>query len=177
MYMNQALFARMYNEKNRENFNPVYFERSNQEIMDCAKKVIMSCEKDDYFTLKVMSMREIYNYEEIYNLLHDYAESRKKKNSKVDNIYDYINIKDSDIMLLEVKYLVRHNGTEKQEVEVKDENGKVIRKEAIDVKDPYTMLTDLIALPRFVKKYYFRLLTEAPITMQTLEDPARNLIR
>lgn len=157
MNMNQALFARMYNDQHREQFNPVYFERENQEIMDCVKKVILSCEKDEYFTLKVKSMREIYDYEEIYNLLRDHAETRKKKNAKVDNIFDYINIKDSDIMLLEVKYFVRHNGTEKQEKEIKDENGKVLRKEAIDVKDPYTILTNYIALPRFVNKYYFRL--------------------
>ena len=157
MEMNQALFARQYNEKHREQFNPVYFQRENQEIMDSIKKVVLSCEKDEYFTLQVKSIREIYDYEEIYNLLRDHAESRKKKNAKVDNIFDYINIKDSDIMLLEVKYFVRHNGTEKQEVEVKDEEGKVIRKEAIDVKDPYTILTNLIALPRFVNKYYFRL--------------------
>ena len=157
MNMNQAKFARMYNETHREQFNPVYFERQNQEIMDSIKKVILSCEKDEYFTLKVKSMREIYDYEEIYNLLRDRAETRKKKNAKVDNIFDYINIKDSDIMLLEVKYFVRHNGTEKQEHEIKDENGKVIKKEAIDVKDPYTILTNLIALPRFVNKYYFRL--------------------
>lgn len=155
--MNQALFARMYNDKYREQFNPVYFQRDNQEIMDSIKKVVLSCEKDEYFTLKVKSIREIYDYEEIYNLLREHAETRKKKNAKVDNIFDYINIKDSDIMLLEVKYFVRHNGTEKQEVEVRDEEGKVIRKEAIDVKDPYTILTNLIALPRFVNKYYFRL--------------------
>lgn len=153
----QAQFARMYNEQHREEFNPVYFQRDNQDIMDCVKKVVLSCEKDEYFTLRVESMREIYNYEEIYNLLRDYTESRKKKNVKVENPFDYISIKDSDLMLLEVKYFVRHNGTEKQEVEIKDENGKVIKKEAIDVKDPWTILTVYIALPRFVKKYYFRL--------------------
>ncbi len=155
--MNQAKFARMYNDKHREQFNPIYFQRENQEIMDSIKKVVLSCEKDEYFTLQVKSIREIYNYEEIYNLLREHAETRKKKNAKVDNIFDYINIKDSDIMLLEVKYFVRHNGTEKQEVEVRDNEGKVIRKEAVDVKDPYTILTNLIALPRFVNKYYFRL--------------------
>jgi len=155
--MNQAKFARMYNDKHREQFNPIYFQRENQEIMDSIKKVVLSCEKDEYFTLQVKSIREIYNYEEIYNLLREHAETRKKKNAKVDNIFDYINIKDSDIMLLEVKYFVRHNGTEKQEVEVRDNEGKVVRKEAIDVKDPYTILTNLIALPRFVNKYYFRL--------------------
>lgn len=151
--MTQAKFIRMYNETHREQFNPVYFERNNQDIMDCVKKVILSCERERYFTLKVLSMREIYNYEEIYNMLHTYASTRVRKNSKAENPYDYIEIKDSDIMLLEVRYFIRHNGIEKQEVPKADGTGK----ESIDVRDPYTELQVLIALPRFVNNYYFRL--------------------
>lgn len=152
----QAQFLREYNDRNREHFNPELFKRENQDIMDCMKKVIMSCEKDKYFTLQVKSIREIYDYEEIYNMLRNYQEGRKKKNSAVENPYDYINIRDSDIMLLEVKYFVRHNGTEKQEKEIKEPDGTK-HKQTVDVKDPYTILTVLIALPRFVNKYYFRL--------------------
>jgi len=152
--MTQAQFIRLYNDTHREQFNPVYFERNNQEIMDCVKKVILSCERERYFTLKVLSMREIYNYEEIYNMLHTYTSSRVRKNAKAENPYDYIEIKDSDIMLLEVRYFIRHNGTEKQEVPKTDGTPG---KESIDVKDPYTELQVLIALPRFVNKYYFRL--------------------
>ena len=152
--MTQAQFIRLYNETHREQFNPVYFERNNQEIMDCVKKVILSCERERYFTLKVLSMREIYNYEEIYNMLHAYTSTRARKNSKAENPYDYIEIKDSDIMLLEVRYFIRHNGTEKQEVPKDDGTSG---KKSIDVKDPYTELQVLIALPRFVNSYYFRL--------------------
>jgi hypothetical protein len=144
----QAQFMRMYNETHREKFNPLFFQRSNQEIMDCMKKVILSCERDKYFTLKVLDMREIYDYEEIYNILKNHDEKRRKKNSKADNPYDYIDVKDSDIMLLEVKYFIRHNGTELQ----KDDAGN-----DIVVNNPCEILTVLIALPRFSKKYYFRL--------------------
>lgn len=143
----QSQFMRLYNETHRENFNPIYFQRLNQDIMDCMKKVILSCEKDKYFTLKVLDMREIYNYEEIINLLRDYEESNRKKGSKAENPYDYIDIKDSDIMLLEVKYFIRHNGTETMEINGKEEI----------VKNPWEILTVFIALPRFTKKYYFRL--------------------
>ena len=152
--LTQAGFIRMYNDTHREQFNPVYFERNNQDIMDCVKKVILSCERERYFTLKVLSMREIYNYEEIYNMLHTYTSTRARKNSKAENPYDYIEIKDSDIMLLEVRYFIRHNGTEKQEVPKADGSQG---KESIDVKDPYTELQVLIALPRFMNNYYFRL--------------------
>ena len=152
----QSEFIRKYNEKYREEFNPVYFERNNQDTIDCMTKVIYSCERDKYFTLKVKSIKVIYDYEEIYNILRAYQESHKKKNVIVENQYDYINIKDSEIMLIIVKYFIRHNGIEKQEVEVVQEDGTK-KKETIDVKDPYTILTVPIALPKFVNKYYFKL--------------------
>lgn len=146
-FITQSQFMRLYNESHREQFNEAFFQRSNQEIMDCVKKVILSCERDKYFTLKVLEMREVYDYEEIYNLLKNHEESRRKKNSKSDNPYDYINIKDSDIMLLEVKYFIRHNGSEIQPIDGVDQV----------VTNPWDIMTVLIALPRFTKKYYFRL--------------------
>ena len=147
MEMTQAQFMRLYNENHREEFNPVFFQRSNQDIMDCVKKIILSCERDKYFTLKVLNMREIYDYEEIINLLKDHFDRRKKPNSKEENPYDYINIRDSDIMLLEVTWFISHNGTEIQKIDDKDQI----------VVNPYDIMTVLIALPRFVKKYYLRL--------------------
>ena len=83
MEITQSQFMRLYNETHREQFNPIFFQRSNQEIMDCMKKVILSCERDKYFTLKVLDMREIYDYEEIINLLRDYEDRNKKKSSKI----------------------------------------------------------------------------------------------
>lgn len=145
MEMTQSQFMRLYNDAHREQFNPIFFQRSNNEIMDCMKKVILSCERDKYFTLKVLDMKEIYDYEEIINLLRDYEDRNKKKSSKSENPYDYIDVKDSDIMLLEVKYLIRHNGTE-----IDQDTNQVIC-------NPWEVLTVLIVLPRFTKKYYFRL--------------------
>lgn len=145
MELTQSQFMRLYNDTHREQFNPIFFERKNSEIMDCVKKVILSCERDKYFTLKVLGMKEIYDYEEIINLLRDYEDKNRKKSSKAENPYDYIDIKDSDIMLLEVKYFIRHNGTE-----INQETNEVIC-------NPWEILTVLIVLPRFTKKYYFRL--------------------
>lgn len=147
MEMTQAQFMRLYNENHREEFNPIFFQRSNQDIMDAVKKIIMSCERDKYFTLKVLNMREIYDYEEIINLLKDHVDKRRKPNSKEDNPYDFINIRDSDIMLLEVTWFIRHNGTEIQKIDDKDQV----------VVNPYDIMTVLIALPRFTRKYYLRL--------------------
>lgn len=145
----QAHFIRKFNEKYREDFNDKLFERSDLEMIESFKQIIMSCERDKYFTLKVLSIRVITNYEDIYNALWEYENNKiKDKNKKLkENVYDYIDIRDSDIMLMEVKYHIRHNGTEKRETK----NG------TIDVTNPEQILTVLIALPRFVRKYYFKL--------------------
>lgn len=147
IFFNQSQFMRNYNETHRQEFNPEYFERSNEEIIEAIKKIAYSIEKDRYFTLKVLETRVIYDYEEIYNMLYDHEEKRRKKSSKYDNPYSFIDINDSDIMLLEIKYLVRHNGKERQEID----------KEIVEVENPYEIMQVLIALPRFVRKYYFRL--------------------
>lgn len=145
--MTQPEFMRMYNEGHREKFNPNLFIRNNEDIIDAVSKIIYSCERDKYFTLKVMSIRPIMNYEDIYNALRQHEEKRRKEGDRSENQFDFINIKDSDIMLLEVKYLIRHNGTEKQKID-----GKMV-----DVVNPEQILEVLIALPRFVNGYYFRL--------------------
>ena len=145
--LTQAQYMRRYNETHREEFNPAYFERSNKDIMNCMKKIILSCERDKYFTVKVLDMREVYNYEEIINLLRDHEEKRRKKGSKDENPYDFININESDIMLLQVKYFIRHNGYETQKIDNVDTL----------VKDPWEILDVLIVLPRYTRKYYFKL--------------------
>ena len=143
----QAQFMRLYNETHRENFNEELFQRSNQDIMNCMKKIILSCERDKYFTLKVLSMKEYYNYEEIINILKDHLDKNRKKNSKVENPYDYISINDSDFMLLEVKWFIRHNGEEIWKVDDVDQI----------VVNPWDIMTVYIILPRFTRKYYLRL--------------------
>ena len=146
-YLTQAQFIREYNDKNREQFNEEFFTRSNQDIMNCLKKVILSCEKDKYFTLKVLDMKEIYSYEEIIDLLKQHEDKKKKKNSKAENPYDYINIRDSSLMMLQVKYFIRNNGSEIQKIDGEDRV----------VYHPWEIMEVLLLLPRFVKKYYFKL--------------------
>lgn len=147
MDLNQAAFMRKFNEENREQFNPKLFERRNENIIEAVSKIIYSCERDKYFTLRVLSITPITEYETIYNTLREHEENRRKKGDKTINPYDLINIKDSKIMLLKVKYFIRHNGNEKQKID-----GKMV-----DVSNPEDILEVLIALPRFVKKYYFYL--------------------
>lgn len=147
MNMNQDQFMRMFNETHREEFTPDLFKRENEDMIRAIEDVIRSCEKDKYFTLKLLSFNVIYNYEEIYNTLRNHEEKRRKKNSKVENSYDFINIKDTDMILVKIEWLVRHNGIERIE-----DDGKTK-----EVVNPEEIMEVLIALPRFTKGYYFKL--------------------
>ena len=81
--MCQAEFIRQFNDENRPEFNPKLFERNNQDILDAVSKVILSCERDKYFTLKVLSIRSIMDYEEIYDMLREHEDNRKRKGQKM----------------------------------------------------------------------------------------------
>lgn len=145
--MNQSEFMRKFNETHREQFEPELFKRDNEDIIRSIEQVVRSCERDKYFTLKLLSFDVIWNYEDIINTLRAHEEKRRKKNSKTENSYDFINIKDTDMMLVKIEWLVRHNGLERQEIDGK----------TIEVMNPEEVMEVLIALPRFTKGYYFRL--------------------
>lgn len=138
---NPDAFIHDYNQANREDFNPLLFQRDDQESIRQLENVILSCQRDRYFTLKVASFRVIDDYEEIQRTLWEHEESRKKPNDKkFENPYDYINLKDSDIILLEVNYFIRINAN------------PVLKPEERE-----STMTVYIAIPRFVDKYYFRI--------------------
>ena len=147
MLYTQAQMMREFNDASREQFNPNLFERNDDDIVEAIRAVIESCQRDKYYTLKLLSFDVIKDYEEIYNTLRNHEEKRRKKNSKVENTYDFINIRDTDMFLIKINWLIRHNGLERQEI-----NGKTI-----EVVNPEEVMEVLIALPRFVKKYYFKL--------------------
>lgn len=146
-YINQAQFMRQFNETHREHFEPELFQRDNEDLVKSIERVVRSCERDKYFTLKLLSFNVIYDYEEMFNTLRAHEEKRRRKNNKLENIYDFINIKDTDMILVKLEWLVRHNGIERIE-----EDGKTT-----EVVNPEEILEVLIALPRFTKGYYFRL--------------------
>lgn len=149
----QAEFMRNFNDKYREKFNDKLFQRNDQDTIDAIIKVLKSCEINKYFTLHLLKYDVITNYEDIYNTLREHEENRKKRNSKVENMYDFINIKDSDILLLRVYWLCRHNDLEKQEVR----DPSTGKSKTIVVSNPEEVVEVLIAIPRFVRKYYFRI--------------------
>lgn len=141
--MNQSKAMRLFNEKYREDFNPELFKRSEDDIIEELKKVILSCQRDRSFIIRVDGFRVIEDYDEINDILYKYEEEQKSKSKgkKKDNVYEYINLKDSDIKLLLVDYyLEAKNDRPETEKELK-----------------HTNLTVIIAVPRVVNKYYFRI--------------------
>ena len=142
-------FMYEYNDKNRPQFNDYWFTRSDDSIIENIEQIILSCQRDKYFMLKVLNFEVIKDYAEIQQILYDYYAVRSKKNGKkIDNPYDFIDLRDSDIMLLKVKYYIKLNLPE-DKIRVDTKTGKQEQSEGeVDV---------LIMLPRYVNKYYFRI--------------------
>lgn len=121
-----------FNDKYRLKFNPDLFVDSDVGIIDEVKKVILSCERNTFFTIKVEGFDVIEDYTTIMKTLFEYEELHGYKNKSKENVYSYINLKDSDVRLLVVKYYIA-------------------------IKDQEEHITVLIAIPRTVDRYYFRI--------------------
>ena len=136
--MNQQQFIRQFNDANRRSFNDKLFERNDDEIIEELKKVILSCERHKYFTLKVQKFTVIEDYPTIIRMLREQENIKSDSKDKDFNKYDYIALKDSDIKLLVVDYFIKV---------------KYPKKEGQGEKN----LRVLIMVPRFVDKYYFKI--------------------
>ena len=134
--MNQREVIARFNRATRAEFNPEFFKRDEDEIIQELINVIRSCERDnEYFTIKLDSYRVVDDYDEVNSILYNYYESlskNKPKSKKRDNQYECINLNESDIRLLIVRYYLRDKTAE----------------DYLDV---------IICVPRVIDKYYFRI--------------------
>lgn len=158
MKQSEAIYR--FNDHARPKFNDELFTRSDDDIINALKNVILSCERDSTFTIKVLDFEVIEGYDEINYILYKYQSAIiNKKNpqeeiengtepteiqnnnssskKKKDNQFDYINLKDSDIKLIKVTYFIQ-----------------IVEKKDGLVNDTVVVY---IAIPRIVDKYYFRL--------------------
>ena len=94
-YPNQAAFIRDFNDEKREQFNPLFFYRSDDDIIIELQKVILSCQRDKHFLIQVESFEVIDDYEEILEELRIDEMNRNPKDK--DNKYNYLLLKDSKI--------------------------------------------------------------------------------
>ena len=137
--MNQREFIRKFNDENRESFNDELFDRSDDEIIEELKKVILSCERHKYFTLKVQQFTVIDDYATIISMLREQEAIKSDSKDKEFNKYDYIALNDSAVRLLVVDYFIQVKFPKKESAREK-------------------VLRVLILVPKFVDKYYFKIL-------------------
>lgn len=120
----------------RPRMNPKLFERSDDEVITQLIDAIKSCERTGaHFSIQVKGFDVIDDFDQINKILYDYYERAyrsKTKAKRKDNRYEFINLNESDIRLVIVHYLIAD----------KD------RQEDLDV---------IIAVPRIIDKYYFKI--------------------
>lgn len=120
-----------FNDTHRTKFNPKLFESPDEGIIEALKNVILSCQRDTFFTVRVEGFDVIEDYAQIIDILKE-KEKAATKNNMRENVYEYINLKSTAMRLLVVHYYIA----------IKDESKYV---------DAY------IGVPRVVDKYYFRI--------------------
>lgn len=141
--MNQREFIRKYNDEHREQFNEKLFVRDSDRFIEALKKVILSCERDNYFILKVQKFTVVESYEEIIRLLREQESIKSDSKDKSVNRYDYLAVSESDIKLLVVDWYMWVPNPKK------DKNGN---------EGPHDKtMRVLIMVPRYVEGYYLRL--------------------
>lgn len=152
--MNQSEMIYDYNLNNRPKFNRELFVRNDNDIINAIKDVIYSCQRESTFVIKVLEFEVIDNYDDVNHILWAYEDSMLNKSKdpsedlqnrqrtttangkKQDNQYDFINLKDSDIKIIRVKYYI----------------GITEKKGYVD-----DTMTVYIAIPRIVDNFYFRI--------------------
>lgn len=120
----------------RPRMNSKLFERSDEEVITQLIDAIKSCERTGaHFSIQVKGFDVIDDFDQINRILYEYYERAyrsKTKAKRKDNRYEFINLNESDIRLVIVHYLIAD----------KD------RQEDLDV---------IIAVPRIIDKYYFKI--------------------
>lgn len=142
-----------YSKTHREPFNEELFVRSEYDIIEDVKKIILSVASPsnvntngEKMFIGINYFRTIDDYREVQNILYELESKEKRRNKRIDyNIHDYINLKDSDIILLEVNYHLEVNGN------------------ALD-NSVY------IDIPKVINKYYFRLSGTVYSTLYQIAD-------
>lgn len=134
--MNQREMISNFIDHSKMKMNPELFERSDDEVMSQLIDAIKSCERTGaYFSIQVKGFTVVDDYDEINRILYEYYERayrNKTRAKRKDNRYEFINLQESDIRLLIVHYLIAD----------KD------RQQDLDV---------IIAVPKIIDKYYFRI--------------------
>ena len=151
--INQSQFIRQFTDKHREQFNDELFVRDEDQIIEELKKVILSCQRDKAFTIRVDKFTVVDDYNEIQRILYEYDLSKAKKGATVST---YLSLKESDVKLLIVDYFIAVHNT--------DDPSKASKN-----------LRVIIEVPRVIDKYYFNIYGKRySATFQILESTYNN---
>ena len=151
--LNQAKIVSMYSEKYGMHFNPDLFIKDEHEVVEYLKKIILSCQRNRVFVIKVIGFKVIDSIQEIKKAIIEYDREkfeRKNRNSKVHKVfdesrYDVIDLKESEIILLCVRYYV-----------------------SINYESEY--FTVIIKIPKVVDKYYLKLYGKYYVAFNQIVD-------
>lgn len=131
----QSNLIKDFNREHKYKFDPRNFEKTDNELISCMIDNIMSLQRDQNFTIKVISIDVIKDYDTINKILKSFIYTKSFNSSNMPT-FDKINLKKSDYYLMLVRYFIKVNT-------LNDNRSKII-----DVP---------ILLPKIVNKYYFRL--------------------
>lgn len=142
----QDCILRKYGEDCRPPFNDKFFTRTDNDVIIELEKVILSWQKSKYFTIKVLSFHVETSHIKIEEMLRNHNNERNKNKSSSKkrgeiNDSEYINLKDSDVMLLVVNYYI----------EVFNKTGPNKDRETSKT------LQVLILVPRIVDQYFLHI--------------------
>lgn len=142
-----------YSKTHREQFNDELFVRSEYNIIEDIKKVIMSVASPTNVNTEYKQLfigvnyfRVIDDYREVMKIIYELESDENRRNKRIEyNIHDYINLKESDIIILEVNYHLELNG-EQSNVSV------------------------YIDIPKVINKYYFKISGTVYSTLYQIAD-------
>lgn len=142
-----------YSDTHREQFNDELFVRSEYDIIEAVKKIILSVASPTNINVEGKQMfiginyfRVIDNYREVQKIIYELESDENRRNKRIEyNIHDYINLKDSDIILFEVNYHLEVNGMSL--------DGSVF-----------------IDIPKVINKYYFKISGTTYSTLYQIAD-------
>lgn len=151
--MNQSQFIHDFAKSKKYKFNSKLFDRSDDKIIYFLKCIYKSIERtmgvNSFFTIKVQNFEEVDDYDTIRDILADVQEAAIKKSVKlknsIDNRYKYIDLKETDMKLLITTLFI----------------------EAYDGRET---IQSIIAVPRVIDKFYFRINGNVRFAMHQLVD-------
>lgn len=152
---NQKAFIAKFNNDPTTHFNlnEEFFKRSDEKIIYYLKLIYKSIQRtmgiNSYFTIEIRNFEVIDNYNQIRAILSRSQETLINKSTKlkgsIDNRYNYVDLKKTDLKLLIITFYI----------------------EAYDGKE---LIESIIAVPRVINKFYFRINNNYLFTMHQLVD-------